>query len=74
VIYRHGGNTQAFFSSQSARLGVGQYHGASGIELVLAAQPELITPVLQVVQRAPSRYLIEQAGIKADEDDCGSVT
>ncbi len=42
--------------------------------LLLAAQPELITPVLQVVQRVLSRYLLGQAGIKAGEGDCGSVT
>jgi hypothetical protein len=44
------------------------------LRLLLAAQPELITPVLQVVQRVLSRYLLEQAGIKAGEGDCGSVT
>ena len=44
------------------------------LRLLLAAQPELITPVLQVVQRALSRYLLRQAGIKAGEGDCGSVT
>ena len=30
--------------------------------------------VLQVVQRALSRYLLRQAGIKEGEGDCGSVT
>jgi Putative transposase/Transposase zinc-binding domain len=44
------------------------------LRLLLAAQPELITPVLQVVQRALSRYLLGQVGIKAGEGDCGSVT
>jgi hypothetical protein len=42
--------------------------------LHLAAQPELITPVLQVVQRVLSRHLLERAGLKASEGDCGSVT
>ena len=44
------------------------------LRLLLAAQPELITPVLQVVQRVLSRHLLEQAGLKAGEGDCGSVT
>ena len=44
------------------------------LRLLLAAQPELITPVLQVVQRVLSRYLLGQAGLKAGEGDCGSVT
>jgi hypothetical protein len=44
------------------------------LRLLLAAQPELITPVLQVVQRVLSRHLLEQVGLKADEGDCGSVT
>jgi hypothetical protein len=30
--------------------------------------------VLQVVQRVLSRHLLEQAGLKAGEGDCGSVT
>jgi hypothetical protein len=44
------------------------------LRLFLAAQPELITPVLQVVQRVLSRHLLEQASLKAGEGDCGSVT
>jgi hypothetical protein len=44
------------------------------LRLLLAAQPELMTPVLQVVQRVLSRHLLEQAGLKAGEGDCGSVT
>ena len=44
------------------------------LRLLLAAQPELITPVLQVVQRVLSRHLLERAGLKAGEGDCGSVT
>ena len=30
-----------------------------------------MTPVLQVVQRVLSRYLLEQAGLKAGKGDCG---
>jgi Transposase zinc-binding domain len=44
------------------------------LRLLLAGQPELMTPVLQVVQRVLSRHLLEQAGLKAGEGDCGSVT
>ena len=44
------------------------------LRLLLAAQPELVTPVLQVVQRAIRRHLLGQAGSKADEADSGAVT
>ncbi len=44
------------------------------LRLPLAAQPELITPVLQVVQRVLARYLLGQAGLKVGEGDYGSVT
>ena len=42
--------------------------------MLLAAQPKLLTPVLQVVHRAITRHLLEQAGFKADEADSGAVT
>ena len=41
---------------------------------LLAAQPELVTPVLQVVQRVVTRHLLGQAGLKADESHGGAVT
>ena len=44
------------------------------LRLLLAAQPQLLTPVLQVVQRVLTRFLLEQAGLKADEADSGAVT
>jgi hypothetical protein len=37
------------------------------LRLLLAAQPELVTPVLQVVQRLVTRHLLERAGLKANE-------
>jgi len=40
----------------------------------LAAQPQLVTPVLQVVHRVITRPLLGQAGLKADEADSGAVT
>ena len=44
------------------------------LRLLLAAQPKLLTPVLQVVHRAITRFLLKQAGAKADEADSGAVT
>ena len=44
------------------------------LRLLLAAQPELVTPVLQVVQRVVTRHLLGQAGLKAEEADSGAVT
>jgi hypothetical protein len=35
--------------------------------------PRLLTPVLQVVHRELTRFLLEQAGMKADEADSGAV-
>ena len=44
------------------------------LRLLLAAQPKLMTPVLQVVHRVITRHLLGQAGLKADEADSGAVT
>ena len=44
------------------------------LRLLLAAQPKLVTPVLQVVHRVVTRFLLKQAGAKADEADSGAVT
>jgi hypothetical protein len=44
------------------------------LRLLLAAQPELVTPVLQVVQRVVTRHLLDAAGLKADEGHGGAVT
>ena len=44
------------------------------LRLLLAAQPQLLTPVLQVVHRVLTRHLLEQAGLKADQADSGAVT
>jgi len=43
------------------------------LRLLLAAQPELVTPVLQVVQRVLERHLLQQAGLAADEGHGGAV-
>jgi hypothetical protein len=44
------------------------------LRLLLAAQPELVTPVLQVVQRVVTRHLLGQAGLATDEGYGGAVT
>jgi hypothetical protein len=44
------------------------------LRLLLAAQPELVTPVLQVVQRVVMRHLLDRTGLKADEGHGGAVT
>ncbi len=44
------------------------------LRLLLAAQPKLVTSVLQVVHRVITRFLLKQAGAKADEADSGTVT
>jgi len=44
------------------------------LRVLLAAQPELVTPALQVVQRVVTRHLLDAAGLKADEGQGGAVT
>ncbi|MDP3086426.1 MAG: transposase [Rubrivivax sp.] len=44
------------------------------LRLLLAAQPKLVTPVLQVVHRVITRHLLGQAGLKSEEADSGAVT
>ena len=44
------------------------------LRLLLAAQPKLVAPVLQVVHRVITRFLLDQAGLKADAADSGAVT
>jgi len=39
-----------------------------------AAQPELVTPVLQVVQSVVARHLLRRAGLATDEDYGGAAT
>jgi len=41
------------------------------LRLLLAAQPEPVTPLLQVVHRLITRHLLGQAGLKAEEADSG---
>ncbi len=44
------------------------------LRLLLPSQPQLVTPVLQVVQRVVTRHLLGRAGLKADEGHGGAVT
>jgi len=44
------------------------------LRLLLAAQPKLVTPVLQVMHRVITRHLLGQAGLKAEQADSGAVT
>jgi hypothetical protein len=44
------------------------------LRVLLAAQPELVTPVLQVVQRVVTQHLRDGARLKADEGHGGAVT
>jgi len=37
------------------------------LRLLLAAQPKLVTPALQVVHRVIKRHLLSQAGLKAEQ-------
>jgi hypothetical protein len=44
------------------------------LRVLLATQPELVTSVLQVVQRVLTRHLLGAAGLKAEEGHGGAVT
>ena len=44
------------------------------LRMLLAAQPQWVTPVLHVVHRVLTRHLRGQAGLKAAEADSGAVT
>jgi len=44
------------------------------LRLLLAAHPELLAPVLQIVHRVISGFLIQQAGLKRAQADTGAVT
>jgi hypothetical protein len=44
------------------------------LRVLLAAQPELVTPVLQVVQQVLTRHLLDGTQLEADEGQGGAVT
>ena len=43
------------------------------LRLLRAAQPKRVTPVLQVVHRAITRFLLDQADLTAEQADGGAV-
>jgi hypothetical protein len=59
---------------RTCRCGSGCCRCRSRSSVLLAAQPELLTPVLQVVQRVLARHLLDAAGLEADEGHGGAVT
>ncbi len=63
-------------ATSSARVPVRQWVLALPIplRLLLAAQPSLVTSVLQMVHRVITRHLLDRTGLKADEADSGAVT
>jgi len=63
-------------TTSSARVPVRQWVLSLPIPLRLsmAAQPVLVTPLLQVVHRVITRHLLDQTGCKAFEADSGAVT
>ena len=44
------------------------------LRVLFAAHPELLTPVLRIVHRVISTFLIQQAGLKRAEAQSGAVT
>jgi len=54
--------------------GFAKFDCPSRCSLLLAAQPKLVTPVLQVVHREITRHLLDQARLKAEQADGGAVT
>jgi hypothetical protein len=44
------------------------------LRFVLAAHPELLTPVLRIVHRVIASFLLSQAGLKRSAADAGAVT
>ena len=44
------------------------------LRLLLAAQPKLVTPMLQVMHGVITQHLLSQAALKPDKADSGAVT
>jgi len=44
------------------------------LRVLFAAHPELLTPVLRIVHRVITRFLLKQTGLKRCAADTGSVT
>ena len=70
---RRAGSARASYRF-GATLTVAEFLLPGNLARLLAARPELMTSVLQVVQRVVTRHLLRQAGLKADEGHGGAVT
>jgi len=44
------------------------------LRILFASQPQLLSPVLKIIHRAISTFLIKQAGLKVSEGHTGAVT
>jgi len=44
------------------------------LRIMLASQPQWVTPVLSVIHRVISAFLIKQAGLKVKDAHTGAVT
>ncbi len=44
------------------------------LRILFAAHPQLLTPVLQIIHRVITRFLLKQAGVKGGEAHTGAVT
>ena len=44
------------------------------LRILFAAHPQLLTPVLQIIHRVITRFLLKQAGLKGDEAHTDAVT
>ena len=44
------------------------------LRILFAAHPELLAPVLRIIQRVIARFLLKQAGLKRTAADTGAVT
>jgi hypothetical protein len=64
--------TGSFLASHLIEVAV-EPTASQSLRLLRAAQPKLVTPVLQVVHRVITRHLLGQAGCKVDETDSGAV-
>jgi hypothetical protein len=61
----------AVIASASSEMTVGIH---APLRILFAAHPELLTPVLVIVHRVITGFLLGQSGLKRTADDAGSVT
>ena len=56
------------------RLLLGTWIAPIPLRILFAAHPELLTPVLRIIQRVIARFLLKRAGVKCTAADTGTVT